>query len=142
MMISSKKSPPNPPSFDEEVKHIIQHELELFGIVPKMMMPDSNIIKDEGHCRILHDWLKEDDSDGELSLLDRGSRDGLSNEAFHLKCGDKGCTLTIIETTDGHSGAFRRVLVQQHKLECGQQGLLICAPFQRHFVSLQNEAEG
>ncbi|MBZ4217963.1 hypothetical protein, partial [Klebsiella aerogenes] len=51
MMISSKKSPPNPPSFHEEPNLIIQPELELFGIVPKMMMPDSNIIKDEGHCR-------------------------------------------------------------------------------------------
>ena len=64
-------------------------------------MPDSNIINNNGHWEILHDWLKEDGSDGEFSLLYRGTRDGLSGSAFHSNCDNKGCTLTIIETTDG-----------------------------------------
>ena len=50
---------------------------------------------------MLHDWLKEDGSDGEFSLLYRGTRDGLSGSAFHSNCDNKGCTLTIIETTNG-----------------------------------------
>jgi hypothetical protein len=64
-------------------------------------LPDSNIINNNGHWIFFHDWLKEDGSDGEFSLLYRGSRDSLSNSEFHSKCDDKGCTLTIIETTDG-----------------------------------------
>jgi hypothetical protein len=99
MMISSKDSPPSPPSADDEHKHILQHQLKLFGLL--VGLPDSTIIKDEGHSIMLHDWLKEDGSDGGLSLLYQGSRDGLSASAFHTKCDNKGCTLTIIETTDG-----------------------------------------
>jgi hypothetical protein len=69
--------------------------------VPTVELPDSNIINNNGHWIFFHDWLKEDGLDGEFSLLYRGSRDGLSGSAFHSKCDDKGCTLTIIETTDG-----------------------------------------
>ena len=100
MIISSEDSPPSPPSVDDEHEHILQHQLELFGLVPTVSLPDSNIINNNGHWEILHDWLKEDGSDGEFSLLYRGTRDGLSGPAFHSKCNDKGCTLTIIETTD------------------------------------------
>ena len=101
MMISSEDSPPSPPSVDDEHKHILQYQLELFGLVPTVELPDSNIINNNGHWKILHDWLKEDGSDGEFSLLYRGTRDGLSGSAFHSNCDNKGCTLTIIETTDG-----------------------------------------
>jgi hypothetical protein len=65
------------------------------------ILHDSDIIDHEGLAKILHNWLKEDDSDGEFTLLYRGSRDGLSGPAFHSKCNNKGCTLTIIETTCG-----------------------------------------
>ena len=46
---------PNPPSVDDERKHILRHQLELFGLldkVPKKVeLPDSNIniIKDVRH---------------------------------------------------------------------------------------------
>jgi hypothetical protein len=102
MLISSEDSPPSPPNVDDEHKHILQHQLELFGIVPKVGMADSNIIKDDVNCKILlHEWLDEDDSDGAFTLLYQGSRDGLSNQVFHSNCDNKGCTLTIIELTDG-----------------------------------------
>ncbi|KAL3808765.1 hypothetical protein ACHAXA_001341 [Cyclostephanos tholiformis] len=101
MTISSKESPPSPPIVEDECKHPLQHQLELFGILPMIEMPDSNIIKDQDRFIILHDWLKEGDSDGKFFLLHRGSRDGLTNQAFHSKCDNKGCTLTIIETTCG-----------------------------------------
>ena len=37
----------------------------------------------------------------EFSLLYRGTRDGITNIAFHSKCDDKGCTLAVIKTTCG-----------------------------------------
>ena len=101
MMISSEDSPPSPPSVDDEHEHILQHQFELFGLEPTVELPNSNIINNNEHWKMLHDWLNEDVSDGEFSFLYRGSRDGLSGSAFHSKCDDKGCTLTIIETTDG-----------------------------------------
>ena len=101
ILISSKDSPPNPPSVDDEHEHILHHQLKLFGLEPTEELPDSNIININGHWKILHDWLKEDGSDGDFSLLYQGSRDGQSGSAFHYKCDDKDCTLTIIQTTDG-----------------------------------------
>ena len=103
MMISSKDSPPDPPSVNDEHKHILQHQLELFGIVDcmKVKFKHSSIIRDYRHRKMLLDWMKGDGSDGELNLLYRGSRDGFKAEAFHCRCDDKGCTLTIIETVDG-----------------------------------------
>jgi hypothetical protein len=103
MNISSKDSPPSPPSVHDGHKHILNTQLELFGLLPECSLPDSKIIKDVGDCVMLHDWLGEDDQDGEFSLLYRGSRDGdgQTNKAFHSKCDEKGCTLTVIETTCG-----------------------------------------
>ena len=62
-------------------------------------MPGSNITKDEGHANQLHNWLKEDGSDGEFGLVYRSSRDSLSGVCFYSKCDNQGRTLTIIETT-------------------------------------------
>mmetsp|Transcript_14090 Transcript_14090/g.25676 ORF Transcript_14090/g.25676 Transcript_14090/m.25676 type:complete len:619 (+) Transcript_14090:91-1947(+) len=104
MTISPEDNPPALPSVDDEHKHILKHQLELFGLlskVPVAEFPDSNIIKDEGHATQLHDWLNEDGSGGKFSLLYRSSRDGPSDAHFHSKCDNQGCTLTVIETTDG-----------------------------------------
>ena len=60
ILISSKDSPPSPPSVDDELKHILRHQLELFGLQPKVEFPSSNIIRDEGLFTVLHNWLKED----------------------------------------------------------------------------------
>jgi hypothetical protein len=104
MTISSKDSPPSPPSVDDEHKIILNHQLELFsfGLGPEHSFFDSTIIKDAGGCVMLHEWLEENGQDGEFSLLFRGTRDGQqTNDAFHSKCDNKGCTLTVIETTCG-----------------------------------------
>jgi hypothetical protein len=45
MTISSKDSPPSPPNVDDEHKHILNHLLELFGLLPECSLPDSTIIK-------------------------------------------------------------------------------------------------
>jgi hypothetical protein len=103
MTISSKDSPPSPPSVDDEHKIILNHQLLLFGLVPECSpsLPDSIIVKDGGDFVTLHQWLEEDGQYGEFSLLYRGTQDGQTAKAFHSKCDEKGCTLTVIETTCG-----------------------------------------
>ncbi|KAL9178310.1 hypothetical protein ACHAXT_001738 [Thalassiosira profunda] len=101
MAISSEDSPPDLPSVDEEHKHILKHQLELFGLLGQVPTIDSNIVKENSQATQLHDWLEEGNSDGKLSLLFRSSRDVASTSSFHSKCDNKGCTLTVIETTDG-----------------------------------------
>ncbi|KAL3777416.1 hypothetical protein ACHAW5_010218 [Stephanodiscus triporus] len=100
-IISSEDSPPSPPSVDEEHEQILRQQIELFGLVSKVDFSDSSIIKDIGNIIVLHEWLKEDGSDGEFSLLYRGSRDGNSGSSFHSKCDNMGCTITIVETVCG-----------------------------------------
>ena len=99
LLISSEDNLPSLPTVDNEHEQIMRHQIELFGL--HRGVPDSEIIKDKGHKDQLHDWLEEDDSNGELSLLYRGSRDGMDGKDFHFKCDLKGPTLTIIETTSG-----------------------------------------
>ena len=101
ILISSKDSPPEQPSVDNEHEYILQQQLKMF-LQQNRVEADSNIIEDKATEDQLHSWLKEEDSNGELSLLYRGSRDGFDASSFHSKCDDQGCTLTIIKTTSGH----------------------------------------
>jgi hypothetical protein len=101
LAISSEDEPPEPPTVDDELQYILAHQMNLFGITFTERVPESNIIKKCSDAKILHDWLEEDGSGGELKLLYRSSRDGLSNSAFHNTCDDKGRTIVIIETTEG-----------------------------------------
>ncbi|KAL7551066.1 hypothetical protein ACHAWF_014267 [Thalassiosira exigua] len=102
MAISSEEDPPTPPAVSDEHKYILRSYLKLFGLRSQnAKIPESNIIKDDEDVKILHGWLEEDGSDGEFSLLFSSSRDGLSNVSFHSNCDNQGCTLTVIETTDG-----------------------------------------
>lgn len=58
---------------------------------------------DIAHAAIqLHDWLKEGGFDGDLDLLYCRTRDGDGHYFFHSKCDNKGPTMTIIQTTEGH----------------------------------------
>jgi hypothetical protein len=101
LAISSADEPPEPPTVDDELQHILAHQMNLFGINFNERSPDSNIIKQYSDVKILHDWLKEDGSNGDLNLLYRSSRDGLTNQNFHSKCDNKGRTIVIIQTTKG-----------------------------------------
>ncbi|KAL7541650.1 hypothetical protein ACHAWF_006994, partial [Thalassiosira exigua] len=100
MAISSEDDPPSPPSVVDEDKHILRSQLELFGLYSPNMI-DSNIVSDSKEVNLLHEWLEEAGSDGKLNLLYRSSRDGPPVANFHSKCDNQGCTLTVIETTDG-----------------------------------------
>jgi len=103
MTISSEDNPPDCPSVDDENKHILQTQMELFGLCGSGV--DSKIVKDRDHVTLLHEWLGEEDQDGELHLLYRYTRDRKKDSAFHgdfhSKCNDKECTIVIIETTCG-----------------------------------------
>jgi len=101
LAISSADEPPEPPTVDDELQHILAHQMNLFGINFNERSPDSNIIKQYSDVKILHDWLKEDGSNGDLNLLYRSSRDGLTAQDFHNKCDNKGRTIVIIQTTEG-----------------------------------------
>ena len=63
---------------------------------------DSNIMEQSSHLNTIHQWLREEGSDGDLKLIYRSSRDGLSNEMFHDKCDNMGPTLIVLETGEGH----------------------------------------
>lgn len=102
LAISSEDNPPARPSVDKEHEHILGHQLGLFGLCDDLVQTlDSNIIMDKKHATKLHEWLKEGGSDGKFNLLYRSSSDGLSAKSFHSKCDNKGCTISIIETTGG-----------------------------------------
>ena len=101
LTISSLDDLPDAPCVEAELEYILKHQLDLFGLADKMP-PDSNIIKDASQATLLHNWLEEDGVDGVFRLLYRTSRDGETSQSFHAKCDNKGCTITIIETTDGH----------------------------------------
>jgi len=99
LSISSEDNLPKLPSVDDDYNDAMKHQIELFNLFRGL--PLSDIVKDKRHIDQLHDWLKEDGSDGELSLLYRGSRDGIDGKDFHSKCNRRGSTLTIIQTTSG-----------------------------------------
>jgi hypothetical protein len=100
LAISSEDEPPERPCVDDELQHILAHQMDLFGLttIPQI---ESIIIKESSDVYILHDWLEQDGSDGELELLYRSSRDGLTGQNFHSKCDNKGQTVVMIETTEG-----------------------------------------
>lgn len=104
LAISCEDEPPERPCVDDELQHILEHQMNLFGLdnnilpVPKM---ESNIIKKHADVEVLYKWLREDESDGGFELLYRSSRDGRASQNFHSKCDNKGRTITIIETDKG-----------------------------------------
>ncbi|KAL7462194.1 hypothetical protein ACHAXS_002582 [Conticribra weissflogii] len=106
MTISCENNPPEPPSVESEIEHILVHQALAFGLVGKVFslgknLPDSTIIESTRDADILHDWLQEDGLDGDFNLLYRSSRDSRNDSTFHSKCDNKGPTLTVIKTSDG-----------------------------------------
>lgn len=145
-MISSANDPLSPPTVEDELDHILQNQLELFGLVAKVgkdkrhfkILHDSDIIEDEGLAKILHNWLKEDDSDGEFNLLYR-KRFAQSVMARALPSPSSKRLMVIswggIPTRPGQA-VMNIVRVRPTK-----QSLLVCTLWQQRFVSLQNEVE-
>ena len=61
---------------------------------------DSTILSKHQSSQI-ESWLSEDGVLGDLKLLYRGSRDGWKASDFHVKCDNKGATITVIRSSDG-----------------------------------------
>ena len=102
LALSSEEDPPQPPCVDDELKHILAHQMHLFGVaIPHPHLPDSKIIKKYYDAKILHDWIEEDEIGGEFELLYCSLRDGLSSRNIYSKCGKAGRELVVIETTEG-----------------------------------------
>ena len=100
LAISSEDEPPTPPTVENELRHILAHQMKLFGLSVDPQI-DSNIITQRSDATSLCNWLEEVESGGELELLYRSSEDGLSGSAFHFNCDEQGATVVIIETTEG-----------------------------------------
>ncbi len=114
LSISSEEDRPELPSMDREYEHILNHQIDLFGL--KHHFLDSNIIKTQEDEQVLHRMLREDGSDGEMRLLYRSSRDGIM--FFHSKCDNKGPTIVVIQTSDG--GVFGGYTNESWKSVTGQ----------------------
>jgi hypothetical protein len=114
MSISSEEDRPDLPTMDKEYEHILNHQVELFGL--KKHILDSNIIKTQEDEQVLHRMLREDGSDGEMRLLYRSSRDG--SMFFHSRCDNKGPTIVVIQTSDG--GVFGGYTNESWKSVTGQ----------------------
>ena len=98
LSISAEDDPPQLPRVNEEHQHILDHQLELFGL-RSSRHPESTVINQNSHFDLIHDWLGE--GDGDFNLLHRSSRDGSSVSSFHSECDSQGRTLTLIETENG-----------------------------------------
>jgi len=82
----------------DSMKGFIQQEVRVENsILERMNAPhyESNIVSDE-QFEILKGWLPAGYK-FDLKLLYRGSVDGMSPQAFHEKCNNKGATITLIK---------------------------------------------
>ena len=77
-----------------------QLSIEALGLPASTLISDSNIIKELSQAKIIDNWLREDGSAGDMTLLYRSSKDGSSVDAFHNKCDNKPNTLVKIETVE------------------------------------------
>lgn len=112
MKISPDDNPPDPPSVNDEYYHILVQQVKIFGIADTLSIgngiPGSSIIQTDKYANIIHNWLREDGSDGKFELLYSSSRDGFGFSVgfhagiFHSKCDNMGSTITIIETNQFH----------------------------------------
>ena len=100
LAISSEDDAPALPSVDDELQHILAHQMNIFGLNEKSPT-DSSLLNGSSDAETLHNWLKEDGSDGKLELLYSSSRDGVGNHKFHSKCDNKGPTVVIIKSVEG-----------------------------------------
>ena len=98
MSISADDDPPQFPRVNEEHQHILDHQLELFGL-RSSRHPESTILNQKSHFDLIHDWLGK--GDGDFNLLYRSSRESSDPSVFHSKCNSRGRTFTLIETDNG-----------------------------------------
>lgn len=101
LKISSPGTLPVLPRADTENQVFLNGMLTAFGLedVPHL---DSDIVVEQSHLTALIEFLDEGNQGFGLSLLYRGSRDGMNAASFHEKCDSQGPTLTIVRSTEGY----------------------------------------
>jgi hypothetical protein len=100
--IAPPETPPSYPTTDDEHCEALQFLCTAFGLTRQVEIPDSVILKTPNHVWAITDFLGEDELGGNLTLLYRGTRDGLNSSCFLARCKGIGNTLTVIETTSGY----------------------------------------
>ena len=65
---------------------------------------ESVILTNENHRSVLKSWLPS--LEGKWRLLFRASQDGSAAETFHIKCDNKGPTVTIVKSGNNIFGGF------------------------------------
>ena len=79
--------------------NLIASNSEVFKI--KTLDLDSNILNESKRLIEFKKKLDEWTESKSMELIFRGTRDGLSNSAFHNKCDNKGETITLIKNENG-----------------------------------------
>ena len=128
-----------PRRVDDKHKHILRHQIELFGRSDEVSMveiPNSNIITVIKGVDYRHDWLKEDVSDWEFSFVYRGSREGCSDATFHSKC-DNECSTLIADKpvygliVGGYSNGVMDGLHPERYCFCSASGFSTSSPYNK-----------
>ena len=74
-------------------------------VKPTLLFQESLILTSEANQQSLKGWLPTD-LEGEWRLLFRASGDGFASETFHLKCDNKGPTITVVKSGGYIFGGF------------------------------------
>ena len=90
---------------------------ELKRIKQAMSFKESEILTNKEHRQTLSGWLPAE-LKGDWRLLFQGSRDGFAAEAFHLKCDNKGPTVTVVKSGEYIFGGFTKVSWKSKIMYC------------------------
>lgn len=101
--IAPPESPPSCPSHvNKEDQRCLDQLMTTLGIVETLHTEsDTTTLNDPKHIQVLCDFLSEDETHGKLGLLCGGSRDGFGESDVHLKCDNRGPTVTIVKDVGG-----------------------------------------
>lgn len=100
--IAPPETPPDLPRVDSENQAFLDGLLTALGLDSPPVEVDSLILSDPNHVHALLRFLDEDGLANGLTLLYRGSRDGMNANAFHQKCDGQGPTITVVKSTGGY----------------------------------------
>ena len=92
---------PDPPQVDAENQPFLDSLLVSFGLGDDFIN-DTVVLTEPKHASALFKFLREDGMNGTLSLLYRGTRDGMTALNFHQKCDNQGPTITVAKTSQGY----------------------------------------
>lgn len=98
---SPPDDPPEGPFVEPENQVFLDGLLTAFGLEGSSYL-DSSIVSDPKHATAINQLLSEDKLGTGLTLLYRGSRDGMNARSFHQKCDNQGPTITFAKSSSNH----------------------------------------